>query len=967
MMDHPGRGIHRRWMLVGIAAVLTAASGQSLAAEYLHSDVFLSGREILSFTDAGTPVTVVLENFQLTAGDRTISGRDAVLWIRTRMDGAVPRHDITVYVEGQGRIAEPGGITTDETLVVTLRTDGRIRTTREVVSRDLKDFPLYQRAVAARRSEESPSELRSLASAPATSAATTTAAAAPTTEAANPPRKPHPQPPPPPAQTIDFHYDRLSSQELPIGPDRQVMRATVLRGHVRITRGDPDSMQFMELRSDVAVVFTRKLRPDEQTAERRRVVGGMGLSLGEGNVVVEGVYLDGDVVITRGERTFRGPTAYYDFTTDRSVMPHVVFHSVQEQRNIPIYVRAQEARMLSAREVYFRHAEVSTSEFYTPSYHIGASDVYLMDRAPYDENGQRLGPPKWEAEMRNTTFNVASVPFLYWPYEKADFSQEHTALRRASFGRQGHFGWGGETEWDLFRLLGLIRPEGFRGQLDLNIFEHSDVVGVNVKYDRPTYSGYWMAYGVYDRKAQDDFGTERDNIPAPTDRGRLLIRHKQLLPQDWELQAELSYICDRNFLETYFPTEFFSGKEQETLLYAKKQRDNWALTGLLQYRLNRFETQTESWPEAAGYLIGQPLVDDKLTYFGEARAGAKRWRPDDADANDEASNVLARLDTRDEVDYPLHLGPLNLVSYATGRATYWSDTLDANSKFRPYGQIGQRINTHFWQVFDNVSSQMWDLKGLKHIITPEATVFASDDGGVNPDELYPLDPGIEEHLFRLGGGSAGVFQRLQTKRWVDGNEQVVDWMKLNLAMGFFSQGGGQDPNFIMTSGGDFFWYRPEYSLPRNFFNGEYDWQISDSTSLLSNFNYDTDRKVLAQSNVGVAVSRDPRVRYYAGWRYLKDVDSSLLTFGVNYQLTRKYSVSFFEQYDTKFRNGDNVATTVTFIRQFPRWYAGVTATYVKGQDTGDNVALMLVLWPEGIPEARLGSSAVSLLGSSNKN
>jgi hypothetical protein len=959
MKDHPGGGIHRRWMLVGIAAVLTAAAGQSLAAEYLHDDVFISGQEILSFTDAGTPVTVVLENFQLTAGERTISGRDAVLWIRTRMAGTVPQHDITVYVEGQGRIVEPEGATTDETLVVTLRTDGRIRTSRQVVQRDLKDFPLYPRAVAARRSAESPSELRSPASTPAV-----TVTAAPTEAEVSPPSKPAPPPPPPPAQTIDFHYDQLSSQEQEIGADRQVMRATVLRGHVRITTGDPDSMMFLELRSDSAVVFTRKLQPDEQAPGRRRMISGMGLSMGgEGNTIIEGVYLDGDVVITRGERTFRGPTAYYDLTTDRAIIPHAVFHSVQEQRNIPIYVRAKEARLLSTREVYFRHAKVSTSEFYNPSYHIGASEVYLMDRAPYDENGRRLGPPKWEAELRNTTFNVGSVPILYWPYEKADFSQEHTALRRASFGRQGHFGWGGETEWDLFRLLGLVRPEGFKGLLDLNVYERGELVGVNIKYDRPTYSGYWMAYGVHDRKAKDNFGTERDDIPAPTERGRLLLRHKQLLPQDWELQAELSYICDRNFMEAYFPTEFFSGKEQETLLYAKKQRDNWALTGLLQYRLNRFDTQTESWPEVAGYLIGQPLVADKLTYFGEARAGAKRWRPDNA-LDEEDSNVFARLDTRDEVDYPLHLGPLNLVSYATGRATYWGDSPDDNSQFRPYGQIGQRINTHFWRVFDDVSSRMWDLKGLKHIITPEATVFASTTGGIHPSDVYAMDPGIEEHLIRLGGGSAGVFQRLQTKRWADGNEQIVDWMRLNLTMGFFSH-SGQDST--LTSGGDFFWYRPEYSLPRNFFNGEYDWQISDTTALLSDFNVDTDRGILAQSNLGLAVSRDPRVRYYAGWRYLKDLDSSLATFGVNYQISRKYSVSFFEQYDMKFKGGQNAATTLTLIRQFPRWYAGVTATYIKGQDTGDNIALMLVLWPEGIPEARMGNSAVSLLGSSNKN
>jgi hypothetical protein len=985
MKDHPGGGrfgLSRRVLAGAAAALLVVAADQVLAAEYVHQDVHISGQELHAFTDAGAAVTVVLGDFHLTMGDRALSGRDAVIWIETRTERDIPQYDITVYVEGDGKVVEPGGTTTDQTLLVTLRTDGRIRTDRGVVQRELKDFPLYRRAVQVRQKAEAPpgprppigkpEAAREAASqeaerpAGAAAPAATSPVAGKVEKAEAPrgqPQEPLPKPPPPPAQTIDFHYDQLSSKEQEIGPDREVMRATVLRGHVRIMTGDPDSMLFLELRSDSAVVFTKKAKAEEPTGIRRRMVGGLGLPAArESGVAIEGVYLEGDVVISRGERTFRGPSAYYDFATDRAIVPHVVFHSVQEQRNIPIYVRAKEARLLSLREIYFRHARISTSEFYSPSYHIGATRATLMDTAPYDEKGQRLGPQSWEAELRNVTFNVASVPFLYWPYEKTDFTQGHTALRRASFGRHGDFGWGAETEWDLFRLLGLVRPEGFRGRLELDIYERGEAAGVTIEYTRPTYSGYWLAFGVLDRDKKDNFGEERDNIPAPSERGRLLFRHKQLMPGNWELQAELSYICDRNFLETFFPSEKFSGKEQETLLYAKKQQDNWALTALLQYRLNRFETQTESWPEVAGYLIGQPLLGDKLTFFGEARAGAKRWRPDNDTGLDD-SDVFARLDTRDEVDLPLHLEPVNLVSYATGRATYWSDSNDGDDRCRPYGQIGQRANVHFWRVFEDVSSRVWDLKGLKHIVTPEATLFASDTGGIRRDDVYLMDGGIEEHLLRLGGGSFGVFQRLQTKRWADGNERIVDWMRFNLTGGFFSD-DGQDTR---TSGGDFFWYRPEYSLPRNFVNGEYDWQISDTTALLSDFNVDTDRGVLGQASLGLAVSRDPRVRYYVGWRYLKDLDSSLATFGFNYKLSRKYSVSFFEQYDMDYDGGRNVVTSLSIIRQLPRWYAGLTVTYIGGRAEGNDIALMLTLWPEGISEVRMGGSAVSLLGSSARN
>jgi hypothetical protein len=257
---------------------------------------------------------------------------------------------------------------------------------------------------------------------------------------------------------------------------------------------------------------------------------------------------------------------------------------------------------------------------------------------------------------------------------------------------------------------------------------------------------------------------------------------------------------------------------------------------------------------------------------------------------------------------------------------------------------------------------VWDLHGLKHIITPEVTLFASENSGVRQEDVYLMDA-VEQHISRMGGGSVGVFQRLQTKRYRRGQEQIVDWMRFNLVAGFFSQ----DDQDARTSGGDFFWYRPEHSLPRNFINGEYDWQISDTTALLGDFNYDTDSAAFAQASLGLAVSRDPRVRYYIGWRYLKDLDSSLATFGVNYKLSRKYSISFFEQYDMDYDGSTNVATSLTIVRQLPRWYAGVTFTYISGTTEGDDVGIMLTLWPEGIPEVRMGGGGMSLLGRSRRN
>ncbi len=964
MKDHP-LGCGMGWRLAVACALMMAAAAGADAAELVHEDVLISGQQVFAFADQDQAITVVVGDFRMAVGGRVISGRDAVVWIETQTIGRGPRHDIKVYVEGDAKVHEPSGATTtDQTMLVTVRTDGRIRTTSAVLRRDLGEFPLYERALAARKAAEAPPTI------PPAAPTEPGAPGAPAAPGEVPPTIPGeptverpgaaPTKPPPPPQVVDFHYDELTYKAAGEGAEGvPAEMAVILRGHVRITMGPPDSDLFLELSSDSAVVFLSRV---PGAGEPSRLMRGLELPRLDTGQRLSGVYLEGDVVISRGERTFRAPVAFYDLATDRAIVVNPVFHSVQEQRNIPIYVRAKEARVLSSREIHFRGAKVSSSEFYTPSYHIGASEAYLMDTTPYDETGERLGPRSWRAELKNVTFNVANVPWLYWPYEKTDFQQGHTALRRAQVGRNGNYGWGAETQWNFFRLLGLLVPEGYSGKLDLNWYERGAVGGLDIDYSRQNYSGYWLAYGMIDTEKKDDFGADRKNIDAPGQRGRLLMRHKQILPKDWELQFELSYICDRNFLEAFFPAEYFSGKEQETLLYAKKQQDNWVLTGLLKYRLNRFETQAESWPEVAGYLVGQPLFADHATLFSEARAGAKRQRFDN-DTGADDSDVFARLDTRQELDVPTHLGPLNLVTYATGRATYWSESPSDHSQCRPYGQVGQRVNTHIWRVYDGARSELWDVHGLKHIITPEATVFVSDAVNVVPGDVYAMDPAIEEHLFRLSGLSAGVRQRLQTKRGPAGQQKTVDWMRLDITGGCFDQNGFDN----RPSGGDFFWYRPEYSLPRNFINGDYEWNISDDTTLLADMNWDTDRCVLAQANVGLAVEREPRLRYFIGWRYLKDVDSSLGTFGVNYKLTRKYSVSFFEQYDVDFDGRRCVATSFSIIRQLPRWYAGVTVTYVGGRAEEDNLGIMLSLWPEGVPEFQLGGSAMTILGSSDRN
>jgi hypothetical protein len=360
---------------------------------------------------------------------------------------------------------------------------------------------------------------------------------------------------------------------------------------------------------------------------------------------IVGAYLEGDVILRRGERSVQGPQLFYDFKNSRAIFLEPVFRTVQEQRGIPVYVRAKEGRQLGALKEhddragvkggkwYFRRAIVTTSDFLTPGYHIAARRAYMEDtrRYYYDDKEKKwvaVGERAWRTKLENTTFKILSVPVLWSPRLVGDAEEGHTALRKLTVGSDGRFGWGVEADWYLFRLLGIPKPEGFKGTMETSWYERGFLIGPKVRYKRQNYSGYARASFMHDTKGEDDFGTDRENIDAQTSRGRFLWRHKQFLPKGWMLQAETSYLSDRNFLEQFHPSDFWTGKPQENLIYAKKQHDNWAITALGKWRINDFLTQTEAYPDVGAYLIGQSLWQDRLTLHKEAHLGIIRFRPD---------------------------------------------------------------------------------------------------------------------------------------------------------------------------------------------------------------------------------------------------------------------------------------------------------------------------------------------------
>ena len=938
---------------MGLLLVLAIGAVIAEPDAYVYEDARVSGKEIHTFVDGGDNVTVVVGDFRLKIGGRIVSGRDAVIWVNSTTLGRIGRNAMTVFVQGDAKIKEPdGSVTTDRITLIKLHHQGRLSASGRLSRHLPKDFPLYRTALAYRRADAARSKAATQPSdetGPALIRSDKPKATARVKDDEPTIYKP-----------VSMRADKFVSHELGKGTP-QHRRITIARGNVYLSQGHPDSDEFLELRSQSGVVFS--------TPGKKGVLNGASSSREE----IRGVYLEGDVVISRGERFFRGPRAYYDFITNRSIMTNAVFRTVQKQRNIPIYIRAEEARTLSDREMWFKNTKVSTSDFYSPTYHIGASRAYVRDTTIYEDKvdektgrivrGDKLSEQSFTAMLKHSTFNVRSVPVMYWPWTRNTITDGNSALRTIQVGSDSDLGFGVNTKWHLFRLLGLVSPEGFKGRANMGLYDKGIVGGADIEYLRESFSGYVNAHGVTNHEGSDDFGDVREDLDAPKNRSRLTWRHKQFLDNDWQLQGEFSYVSDRNYLEKFFPSEFHSGKDQETLVYAKKQRDNWVFDVLLQARVNSFYTRTESLPDVGFFVIGQQLGDMPLVWFSEQHAGIKRWRPDSAISGTPAtqgSTALGRFDTRQELNLPVHLGPVNFLPYAVGRLTHWTESRAPDGdRTRPYGQVGVRASTRIWKVYQKVNSRLWDLRGLRHVLTPEATVFLADAHKVDPADLWPLDPDVESNVSSLSGFTVGLTQRLQTRRGLPGKRRIVDWMRLKVEAGAFSNSEHDIP-----ADGRVFGHSPEYSIGRNFVNAAYEWNISEGATFRAKGNYDVDRGKLGHLNLGLSVDRDPRFKYYVGLYSVPALDSSVGTLGFTYKIDSKYSLSVFEQYDFDFDGSKGVTTSVKITRKFPRWYAGLAVIF---DQTRDDIGLYLTLWPEGVPEFRIASGRLSPLSTSSKN
>lgn len=918
-----------------------------------EQDIEMRGRYVRQWReDDGTLVVLFSGGFRLDMGQRRLSSVEAVVWIVPQRDEDGRKfYELTAYLSEQAEVREIGGSTVeDQVLLVTnLRTYGRITKNHDAHSPEvLRDSPLYRRALADRARIEA--ELAGQAGEP---------------EILRPGEAARP---PPPARTIFY---RLAGGVEPARTEAGETVFVAVGGVYFSQTGAPDTPALV-IQADSAVIFPApgseallfepeggpaeapapESRPAEGQAEPSPRSAGPAEAPEAIRKRIRGVYLEGDVVLTLGERVVRAARLYYDFEFDRALMLDAVFRTDLPERGVPLYVRADEIRQLSGREFSAGKARVSTSEFYTPHYHVGAERVYLRDRTPRDAAGRPTDALRGEYELRSASLNVAGFPLLWWPYSRGDVEESETLLRRIRIGYSGDRGVEFESAWYLFNLLGLRPPPGYDATLRLDYFsERGPAVGINADYEQADHFGLLRTYYINDQ-GTDNLGPlrRRQEQPESDNRGRVLWRHRHYLPNDWEVSLELAYASDPYFLEEYEKSEWFEGKQQETAVYLKRARQVDALTVLANWRLLDFTTQTEHLPELVYRRLADTFLSPVILYH-ESRVGSVRYKLDDRNFVDRPrfsavgdTDATLRAGLREEAELPLKLEGLNIVPFGSFTGLFWDGMpLRDGGQWRGLGVVGVRGSAWLARVFDEINSELFDVHRVRHIIQPHFAAWWSASN-LRSENLTPFDEGVET-TEDFHGALLGVRQTWQTKRGSGPQLRTVDLLTLNLEIGAF--GDAQHDEF---SNGYVNPIRPEDSRSRNYAAANLVWRLSDTTSFLYDLNLDLNDGQLDRHDFSLAVERNPRLAYVLGYRHADDIDLDLVGGGWNYRLNEKHITSVRAWYDLD--RGELGEIAIIYIRKLPRWYIAFNLEF---DEVFDDVKLSVSMWPEGIPEWTLGS------------
>jgi hypothetical protein len=721
-------------------------------------------------------------------------------------------------------------------------------------------------------------------------------------------------------------------------------------------------------------------------------------------------YMAGNVEIReqngKDVRTLRADEVYYDINRHVAIAVSADLQFKQPGVAEPIHFRADEIEQTGANSFKAVRAEVFSSKTPAdPGLKVVFSEATLDERKVPRESifgriftNRTTGQPETETQQMvrgdNVFLKLEDVPVFYLPFVQGDARDPLGPIRGVSLGYNRIFGAQIGVSLNMFDLLAITPGPSDRWNLDVDYLSRRgpalgttyDYMGTDPFGIPGKYTGHFNAYGIYDN-GSDILGGARNFADNEHPFWRGSVQWQQMvqgLPQGFSVQSQLGLFSDHNFFEQYHKLWYDQWINQETSLYVKQQRDNWAWSGLVQQRIRNWVTETSQLPAFEGHLIGESFFD-LFSYNAQASAGYYQLMtshdPQPPVSPTDKNNNTGRFDFAQELSLPFAAGPVKIVPYGVLDLTEYTNDLDNNSVGRVYGAGGVRASMPFTRVYSDVDSLMFNLHELNHKIVLNANYYlavtnehytrfaqldrlnddVSDQALRDLKAFQPLilpaqrtilaNPLFDPQLYairRLVTNRVDTLddvnvlqldarQRLQTKRGYPGMEHIIDWMTLDLSGSIFPQAN-----------------RDNFGEHFGFLEYDYLWNVGDRTAVASTGLFDPETNGPRVWSISGSLNRPDRTFFALGFRSIEPVGSQAVTLAITEVFSAKYAMTAASVYD--FGTNQAVSNALAFTRTGSDITVSVGITYNAATNA---VGFNLVILPNLVANTR---KAMGLVG-----
>lgn len=730
-------------------------------------------------------------------------------------------------------------------------------------------------------------------------------------------------------------------------------RRWVITGGVIVNVTDPKGSGEIEFAADEAVIWVRGLAID-------KIANGFQTNPDQKTEIE--VYLGGNVIIrTRTQTTIAGTSGlnqtlraaqvYYDVERNRAVALNADLELSNSTIPDGVHLTGSEIRRLDVENWEALDASAFSSKLPSdPALRLDTRRMTLSERKTIRKNvfgipyrdlltGQPVEGYERIITSQNVVTRLNDVPVFYLPYLKTDATEPLGPLLGLGFGQDRIFGTQAYTTWDVYKLLALRPPPGHRWRLDVDyLSDRGPGFGTDYNYTLPPRegsfgnagAGFVRLYGISDGGVDVLGGDRGPPIGHPAFRGRAIWRHQQEIMEGLYFQGQAAYLSDQNFYEQFYNNEFNYGPNQETFAYLTWQRQNLWAAGLVQGKIyQNWMSTTETFPRVDAAWVGQSVFD-LFTYTSRVNLEYAQARPSTVNpfpvlTTDRAIDT-GRFNSTQELSLPFALGAVKLAPYGMLDLTQYTEALDGSAQGRVYGGGGLRGSLPFTRLYEDATSELFNVRGLNHKVMLGANYFYSRSNTpfTNLPYLDRQNDDATDYAYRyiipqepsLIAGPTGVAlgqpspiynpqlyairrlvftqidtrdsiqvlqgdlrQRFQTKRGYPGLEHTVDVFTLDLSASYFPQ---SDQNFSKS------WSFLEYGAL---------WNVGDRTSLVSNGWFDPFDGGARYYTIGAFLNRPDRTNFYVGYRQTDPLNSKAVTAAVGYQLSRRYYMNLGASYD----------------------------------------------------------------------